>query len=535
MFAQRELDLAMVARELGDGAVNQAIDRLEVLRDLEKSRRENINAAEIVSLKAELALCTEKRDELCAGIRRIPKPGPSPRQSRTWYVAVALILFVAGFAFAHLALTPFGINWEVWPIAIALSVVCAYATDEALEKCSCERLVMGAAIVSFAMSLAGLLVMALVRGDILILFLKNALASGGGEASGVAVGNADAAQFYENAAWKLRLFFALLAVAMELATGLAIYGVRKIGASMPDGTAVLQQQVHVLEADMIRLLHRIEFLTREAEIFRNEFTRDFYLGLIMGAARRSSKHVGPVLGILLFTMALWPTTLASQSLDAMVGIDLSLTSSTKNYDGGLEHEKNVDGIARLIRMLPAAARFRVMGITDQSFSRPLMLLDVRIPKDRGPLAMIDQVAIARGRYAAEMNRIGRASPPRYPQTDVIGFMLIAADLLQQAPQARKVLVVFSDMRHSAPQPDIETPRVVPVEMAMRMVEGQNQIADLRNVEVYVYGAHAGGKDAPYWQSLRTFWTQYFAKCGAILKRFSMMRDLDDLNQIQSVR
>jgi hypothetical protein len=111
---------------------------------------------------------------------------------------------------------------------------------------------------------------------------------------------------------------------------------------------------------------------------------------------------------------------------------------------------------------------------------------------------------------------------------VVGFLLVAAELLHESPRARKILVIFSDMRHSAPVPNIEAVAVVPVASALRTVERQNQIADLRGVEVYVYGAHAADKDVRYWQSLRDFWTQYFAKSGAALKSFSLMRDVADI-------
>jgi hypothetical protein len=47
----------------------------------------------------------------------------------------------------------------------------------------------------------------------------------------------------------------------------------------------------------------------------------------------------------------------------------------------------------------------------------------------------------------------------------------------------------------------------------------------------VYGVHAAGKDTQYWQSLRAFWGQYFAKSGAALKCFSMMRDVPDLGRM----
>jgi len=487
MVLRRQFDPAAVAFDLGDAAVNQAIDRLERVRDLEKNRRQDINTAEITSLSAELALRTEQRDELRDAIKRTPKPDAACRGSRTWYVVIAAILGLAGFAFAHLALTPFGIRWEVWPIAVALSVVCAYATDEALERCACERLVIAAALLSFVASLSGLLIMALVRGDLLILFLRNTVSSATLDGS-LPAGTNDAAQFYLDAAWKLRLFFALLAISMELATGLGIYGARKIGVPPPNGLGVLRQQMHLVEAEMLRLLHRVEFLKREAEIFGNEFTRDFYLGLIKGAARRSSKHVGPLLGLALLATACLTPGLSAQPLDVVVGIDLSLTSASRSYDGHFEHEKNIESAARLVGMLPAATRFRIAGITDQSFSRPLMLLEGQIPADRGPLELIDRIAVARRAYADQVRRTLRATPPRYRETDLIGFVLVAADLLKVTPAARKALVILSDMRHSAPPPNIETPAVVPVAAALRTVERQHQIADLRSVDVYVYGA-----------------------------------------------
>src|ERR1039458_10421643 len=130
MFLRKEFDASMVAFELGDAAVNQAVWRVERVGGLEKRRREQVNAAEITSLSAELALRTEERDELRAEARRTPRPDPMPRRSRMWYAAGALVLVIAGFSFAHLALSPFGLGWQVWPYSVALAVVCAYATEE---------------------------------------------------------------------------------------------------------------------------------------------------------------------------------------------------------------------------------------------------------------------------------------------------------------------------------------------------------------------------------------------------------------------
>jgi hypothetical protein len=522
MFPKKEFDPSAVAFELGDAAVNRAVENLECVCGVEKRRRELLNAPDIKSLGAELALRTEEHDELTDQIRRTPRRSLLPQRSRLWYVMIALMLGIAGFSFAHLALTPFGLGWETCLYSLAVATVCAVATDEVLEQCGWEKLVTGAAAVSFVAGLGGLLIMAFVRGDILLLYLKNTLSAGVADAS--PFGGIDAIRFYEAAAGKLRLFFALLAVAMELSTGLAIYKARRIGPRLPDVLAILEARLRLVETEMITLLHRIEFLKREPDIFESQFTRDFYLGLIQGAARRTSKHVGPFLGALVCVALLAPT-LTAQRIDAVVGLDLSLSSAAKNYDGNLEYAKNVDGAARFALGLPAGARVRVLGITDQSFSRPLVLLSGEIPEDRGPLAFVDRIEVARRRLAAAMRDLGRTAPPKYPQTDVIGFLIVAGDLLHSEPRGRKVLVIFSDMRHSAPPPNIESPRLVSVAGALRAVEARQQIADLRAVDVYVYGVHAAGKDIPYWQSLRAFWEEYFSKAGATLKCFSMMREV----------
>jgi hypothetical protein len=39
-----------------------------------------------------------------------------------------------------------------------------------------------------------------------------------------------------------------------------------------------------------------------------------------------------------------------------------------------------------------------------------------------------------------------------------------------------------------------------------------------------------GNETAYWQSLRDFWTAYFQKSGAILKAYSVLRDLPKLGE-----
>jgi hypothetical protein len=50
---------------------------------------------------------------------------------------------------------------------MALAVVCAYATEETLQKCGCYQLIRAAAIISLVAGLAGLVILAIIRGNIL--------------------------------------------------------------------------------------------------------------------------------------------------------------------------------------------------------------------------------------------------------------------------------------------------------------------------------------------------------------------------------
>jgi hypothetical protein len=78
--------------------------------------------------------------------------------------------------------------------------------------------------------------------------------------------------------------------------------------------------------------------------------------------------------------------------------------------------------------------------------------------------------------------------------------------------------------------NLEHPRVVSASLAMSKAERERLLPDLRGVEVYVLGVDGAGKDIAYWQTLRDFWTALFRTAGAILKTYTVLRDVPDLTQ-----
>ena len=156
---------------------------------------------------------------------------------------------------------------------------------------------------------------------------------------------------------------------------------------------------------------------------------------------------------------------------------------------------------------------------------------------------MSQPRLAKHALAAELAAVQQRYRTLF-ETLPLGVIYYAADGLITAanPAASEMIGVdASDMLtwptapgwHAVREDGTPFPtQEVPVAAALRTVERRNQVADLRGVDVYVYGVHAAHKDVAYWQSLRTFWARYFAESGAALKCFSVMRDVADFGGMQ---
>jgi hypothetical protein len=117
--------------------------------------------------------------------------------------------------------------------------------------------------------------------------------------------------------------------------------------------------------------------------------------------------------------------------------------------------------------------------------------------------------------------------PDFRRTDIIGALFLASQIFNQPKDAsKKVLVLFSDMRHSMPDLNLESPSKVrsfsDARKRARMIT-----AGLQRTRAYSLGVDGAGKDLLYWEHLRQFWTEYFRYAGADLRCFSVLRDPPD--------
>jgi hypothetical protein len=187
-----------------------------------------------------------------------------------------------------------------------------------------------------------------------------------------------------------------------------------------------------------------------------------------------------------------------------------------------EFQKNVAGVAAELAQVPAGTKVTVIGITESSFAQPDIILSAEVPEDEGYFK--ERLAAAREQLVSAWRERAAHLAPNSRQTDILGALMIAAELLENPSAERKVMIVFSDMREATPFIDLEAPKLVAVDAAMLKIEDHRILPDLRAADVYVLGVDAAGKSVDYWESLSAFWRAYFARAGAHLQRYSVLRD-----------
>lgn len=84
------------------------------------------------------------------------------------------------------------------------------------------------------------------------------------------------------------------------------------------------------------------------------------------------------------------------------------------------------------------------------------------------------------------------------------------------------------MRQATATLDLERPTVIRANVALQSVTDKKLLANLHGVYVYALGVDGTGASVRYWQGLRNFWTTYFGRAGADLKRYSMLREFPEL-------
>lgn len=256
---------------------------------------------------------------------------------------------------------------------------------------------------------------------------------------------------------------------------------------------------------------------------------------IRESARRAFQFVVVVVAICAATYGV-----CTASTQRIILVDLSGSVASVFPDYKLE-------IRKILERLDAGDGVVVVGITDDSFDNPRVLLNDEIAKRRDnpdpgarncsdKVSPIDQklcksrelewedrlekkVKTEREKVLNKWNEEADRVLPCWPATDILGAMKYVERLLE-GQQGEKSLLIFSDMRHNTRGINLSSPKKVDLQ-ELQKVRKKELVPRLNGVTVEVYGVHARQKTPAYLDSLEDFWRRLFEESGARLSVFKI--------------
>jgi hypothetical protein len=515
-----KIDMETVAEEVGGQGVEKLVRDAVRICTWEQQRIALENGPAIVRLQAEGMILVAEERRLSETLALAPPPGDRRRLfwRRIYYWAVVVLLSVTGFFATQLSFAPFRLGWMSWLISAGMAALTPFLIDRLLEHPRMEPLLKVLTAVAAVTSLASLMLLALVRGDLLGQQIRES------ESQAVIMDDTQPQtqtpnNFYDQATGLLCAALLLMAFATEVGGGLVLHSAWR---SMPDDSedwAGLRRELMTARRRMAEIVYQVTALRNAPQAFEARYWRDFYRALLLGATRSAMTKL--LLVLLVFAGLMAPRADAQSHLDLVIAIDLTQSVAAIGPDGKSDFQKNVEGVGKVLAQIHAGARLTIIGITDQSFTEPYILMRAQVPDDPGYFG--EKLTAARGQIVRAWTQRSAKLRPDFRQTDIFGALELAAQIFSQDQNvSRRELVIFSDMRESVSFLDFERAKVVP---DYQFVANKcDELSALKNAVVHVVGVDGAGKSEAYWESLHQFWREYFQDAGATLQTFTVLRD-----------
>jgi hypothetical protein len=448
------------------------------------------------------------------------------RRKAIFRYAIAVLLTIAAFIFSVLAFDPYQLGWKAWLYCLGIAIVTPFLIDRILERWASPRLVNVLATVAGIAAIVSLVLLGEIRGDLLAQQVSSAPTA--------VIENADDVPppatentFYDHTLGLLRLVMAFLAFAIEIGAGIALYEAGQWSSATGEDATALRRELADVRERMIGHGHEVLALENAGAAFEHEFWRDFYRSLLNGVKRGALQKV-LVVALSLGALAHGQAS-AGNRTDLVIMLDLSQSVAVRGQGSKAEFEKNTASITSILTALPAGTKVTIVGITDDSFATPYVIISAELARDEGYF----KERLAKGHAALTRAWKQRSAKlaPHCAETDILGAMLVASEVFRASPSGdHKVLVVLSDMKQATRALNLEKEALVQPPAAMRQVANNRLFADLHGVDVYAEGVDGAGESVPYWQSLHDFWKAYFLQSGATLERYSALRGVPEFER-----
>ena len=517
----RAWDAESIGEQLGMESVGNVVTKVEAYCAYEEQRIALTNQPRIIALQQEGSLLLEEEGALAERLRHAPPPGDirSRQRRAAYYWGITIVLTLAAFVFSVLTFDPFRVGWKSYLYCLGVAIATPFLLEQVLGKWNAERLFKGLAAIACAAALTSLVLLAVIRGDLFAQEMQNTapvITFDDAQPQPPAQNN-----FYDETVALLRLVMAFLAIAMELGAGLALHEAWRMGIDSSEDWGKLRDRLSELRQRMLAITYEITMLQNESRVFAARFWRNFYRAMLTHSVRSAmTKLLAVVLAVFLLAHG---HAAAQDHSTLVVAVDLSQSVGVTGPDHKTDFQKNIDAVTKLLAQVPAGSRITVLGITDQSFAQPDILLSATMPDDAGYFG--ERLRSAQSELVQAWKHRSTELSPRFPHTDILGALFLAGQIFDQHADAnRKILVIFSDMRHSTPDFDLESPSTLLTSPRSKF-RATTESADLRNVEVYALGVDAAGESITHWKSLRSFWMEYFSRAGAYLWSYSVLREM----------
>jgi hypothetical protein len=329
--------------------------------------------------------------------------------------------------------------------------------------------------------------------------------------------------FYKKGFSILNIVMPLLAVSLSIGSAVAFHeGSEKVIAS--GGTLLGYTRLGTIRRRIIAKGVEIKELEAIPDVFESEFMRGTFKTEESPDENKRLWMAIITFAVILIAILIF-ISVAFGADSVIVAIDLTGSQRGTDYKGDEEFHKNVKAVEGIINKLKAGSKFRVIGITEDSFKRPYIIMNKKLAAEAGYFEEI----LLEGKQILlkEWKELSKGLKSDAQRSDIFGAISLASHLFQNDRNMSKLLIIFSDMRQRDRRFNFEKLPSIDLNL-LQQAEKEGLISglNLTGVKVYVLGVHTIGKDQKYWESLKKYWEQYFKKANADLRAFTMERGIN---------
>lgn len=510
---------------LGDDGYQQLVERADAICEYERQRIELSNRSRIAALQDECSALLERVRDLT---KRIYIASP-PHEERTrvrriiYCRTVATVLIVASFVLSLVTLEPYRLGYKAILYCLGIAIATPYLVEKTLDSLASEKPIRVLVTVAGVCALISLMTIAVIRGELMSMHTQEdspAVTINDGQSQAPPPSSPNT--FYEDTVPLLETVMVLLAFSMEAGAGIALHEAERVQSNLGERYSELVRERDAARAELREKAKGIVALKHEPDHFVAQFWRDFHWAVLKRSIAGATKaFAAGALG--LFLLLTPRPAQAQQQTELVVLIDLSKSVAAPGQDGRSEFQKDVAAVSGVLGQAPLGTHLTVVGVTDNSFAQPYILLSATITSDPGYFgehltAAHRQVQIAWGNRSRNLS-------PSYPGTDLIGAFMVAGQIFEKAGAGKRhALVVISDMRQETAELNLSAGNCA--EHSADQAEAKGLIANLQNAEVYALGVDSAASAKAEWACLRIFWVQYLSQAGATIRDYSVLRNFD---------